>query len=270
MWVVGTPWATCQSPWMWLLPSMHWAAPGSPVDVPKLPLQPWATLYPALASAPHLFPKGSHLRAGDSPPVQAHSCGFALHGAPLPSIKLTLTLAWPASPSRVPTGKQGTGWGRAGRTRGAGWSGHAGWGGADTRGGVEWTRGAGRVDTGGGVEWTRGEGWTRRGRHEGRGGAGWGGAGWGGAGRGGAGQAAGGSSLAQRARTVLPHRRLFVFITNSIFKTRPAAAELSGSPFLCLQRSPPPLAPPLTNPAILMENSLVSPSPSRVPRQLRA
>lgn len=156
MWVVGTPWATCQSPWMWLLPSMHWAAPGSPVDVPKLPLQPWATLYPALASAPHLFPKGSHLRAGDSPPVQAHSCGFALHGAPLPSIKLTLTLAWPASPSRVPTGKQGTGWGRAGRTRGAGWSGHAGWGGADMRGGVEWTRG---------------EGWTRRGGHEGRGGA---------------------------------------------------------------------------------------------------
>lgn len=210
MWAVGTPWATCQSPWIWLLPSMHWAAPGSPVDVPKLPLQPWAILHLALASAPHLFHKGSHLRPGDSPPVQAHSCGFALHGASPPSIKLTLTLAWPASPSRVPTGKQGTGWG-----------------GADTRGGA--------------------------------------------GGHGGRARPGGGRQHPSPAHcTVLPHRRLFVFITNSIFKTRPAAAELSGSPFLCLQRSPPPLAPPLTNPAILMENSLVSPSPSHVPRQLRA
>lgn len=64
----------------------------------------------------------------------------------------------------------------------------------------------------------------------------------------------GGGCADHRAHPIPP--RLFVFVTNSIFKTRPAAAELSGSPFLCLC---PPLrpSPPLTNRAILMENSLV-------------
>lgn len=45
---------------------------------------------------------------------------------------------------------------------------------------------------------------------------------------------------------------LFVSVTSSVFKARPAAAALSGSPFLCL-RAPPPLAPPPTGRAARRE-----------------
>lgn len=149
-----------------------WAAPAFPMDVPKLPCdlgQP-CTL---LASAPHLFNKGSHHALGT--PLQFKPTVAALRQADPDTGLASASVQGTGQELRDRVGRGGVGWGPAGR------------GGA-------------------GLSWR-----------------------------------AGGRSLAPR--TVGPHRRLFVFISNSIFKTRPAAAELSGSPFLCLHRSPPPLAP---------------------------